>query len=643
MKLHLAKQPAVQKFWAAETERSGNLSGNFWRIPTLGIPLLLLCVLMPLDMAFSQQERMVIDGSIRSDGTRFPPTTKIRILHQDSSIDRTVQFYDPQSYRFGVRLSSHDGFLENEKILFRVVVTAQDSFIARFVGEPLLFRGTIEPLAAPTTRFELFRNTLPTVYRSLRDTTINEGQLLRYRFVAVDRDGDTVRFAFGNAPPGATIDPKTGMFSWIPAFDQAGKYKIRFLLSDGYDTDGTRVAVVTVRNVNRPPRFSSDIPDTVTREGDTLRYKVQAIDPDRDRVLYRLLHGPAGLRMDSLDGTIEWIPSYEQAGNYLVRFLATDGSLSDTSTLGRITVLNVDRPPAFVSMISDTTISEDQGFQYQCTAADPDGDSVWFSLKNGPEGLSLSPTGVLNWKPSFTQAGDYRIIVSARDQELSMDAVGKIHVLNTDRAPSPFDLRRPLDNDTVRLVLSTPIRFVWSRSIDPDVDDTLRYTLHVWGPKLDTLIHSQSDTTLPANIKPYLQPSSAYRWGVTVYDGVMNIHSVETFSFRTSEGITGSAELISEIPKNYYLEQSLPDPFNPMTTIRYALPERSYVKLTIFNMLGESLLVLVSGEKDAGVYDVTFDASDFTSGAYMFRLDAHPLAGNQSKDFVNTKKMFIVR
>jgi hypothetical protein len=253
------------------------------------------------------------------------------------------------------------------------------------------------------------------------------------------------------------------------------------------------------------------------------------------------------------------------------------------------------------------------------------------------------PTGLLQWRPSFTQAGECEVEVTAHAQELSVDFETKVHVLNNDRPPGPVILHRPLENDTVRLVLITPIRFAWSRSVDPDSDDSIRYTLHIWGPRLDTMMHSQTDTTLFANIKAYLQPRSGYRWSVAAHDGVMSVASTDTFSFRTSEGILGSAELISAIPKNYYLEQSLPDPFNPMTSIRYALPERSYVKLTIFNMLGESFLVLVSGEKDAGIYDVTFDASDFTSGAYMFRLDAHPLAGNQSKDFVNTKKMFIVR
>jgi hypothetical protein len=643
MKLHFGEHLPVQNPCAREGVWSSRAFYWLWKISFLQVLLLTFSPIAFHDLTYSQQARMVIDGSIRTEGKRFPPTTRVRILHQDSSVDRTVQFYDPQNYRFGIRLSSHDDFLENERIFFRVVVTAQDSFLARYVGPPLTFQGTKEPLAAPTTRVELFRNTLPTVYRWLQDTTINEGQLLRYRIVAVDRDADTVRFMLDGAPPGATVDLITGLFSWTPTFDQAGTHSIRFLISDGYDIDDSRIARVKVRNVNRPPRFFGDVPDTSTREGDTLRYTVDAKDPDGDKISYWLLQAPPGLRIDSLTGTIQWTPTYEQAGNHVVQIVATDGSLSDTSRKAEISVANVDRPPNFQSTISDTTIKENQELDFLYGAIDPDRDSVSYALSSGPEGVNVTSAGLLQWKPSFSQAGEYVIIVTAHDQELSTNTETIVRVLNSDRPPGSFVLRRPYANDTVRLVLSTPVRFIWSHSIDPDADDSLRYTLHLWGPKLDTLIHGQRDTTCLANIKPFLLPLSGYYWNVTVSDGMMTVASVDTFSFRTSGGITGSAELITAVPKNYYLEQSLPDPFNPMTSIRYALPERSYVKLTIFNMLGESLLVLVSGEKDAGVYDVTFDASDFTSGAYMFRLDAHPLVGNQTKDFVNTKKMFIVR
>ncbi len=643
MKLRILNNLPARCYCAKEWVHSSGLLQSLLTTPFLEALLLVCMVVSATNVSYSQQVRMVIDGSIRSQDKPFPPTTRIRILHDDGSIDRTVRFYDPQRYRFGVRLSSTDGFVENENIHFRIVVTAQDSFLARAVGSPLKFKGTNEPMAAPTTRVELFRNSLPTIYRSLRDTTIKENQLLRYRMVAIDNDDDTVHFALRNGPSGTSIDTITGIFSWIPTFDQAGKHKIQFLVYDGYDTDESRTAMITVQNVNRPPRIVDNVTDTTTREGDTLRFSIGALDPDGDKIFYRVQEAPTGLSIDSLTGKVEWIPSYEQAGNYIVRIFVTDGELSDTSRKLRIAVSNVNRPPIFASTTSDTTINEDQEFEHLFVATDPDRDSIWYSLDRGPAGASLTPAGILRWKPSFFQAGEYEIVVAAHDKESSVDFEVKVRVLNVNRPPNPVVLGRPVANDTVRLILNTPVRFTWSRSIDPDTDDILTYTLHIWGNKLDTMIDNRSDTTCLVNIKPFLQPESIYRWSVIVIDGTTSISSADVYSFRTSAGILGSAETISAIPKIYFLEQSVPDPFNPLTSIRYALPERSYVKLTIFNMLGESLLILVSGEKDAGVYDVTFDASEFTSGAYMFRLDAHPLSGNQSKDFVNTKKMFIVR
>ncbi len=592
---------------------------------------------------FSQQIRMVIDGKIRSGAAHITPATRVRILHADSTVDKTLQFYDVQGRRFGVRLSSSDGFAEGEEILFRVI-TPQDSFMARIAGGPLLFKGIHGPMAPPTTRVELFRNSLPVVYRSLHDTTINEKQLLRCILVAIDPDDDRVRYNLSGAPQGATIDAQTGMFSWTPSFDQAGVYRIRFLISDGYETDKSQNAVVTVKNVDRPPQFIREMPDTTIREGDTLRYTILAEDPDGDKVTYYGSgDGIPGLKLDSLSGEFRWIPDYDQSGVYSLRFLATDGTLADTSRAERITVLDVDRPPAFVSVLPDTTISEDQELRFQWKGSDPDGDSVWYQLRSGPAGLTLSTEGILTWRPSFSQAARYKLSVSLHSKWLVIDTVANIVVLNKDRPPQPFHLSAPRQDDTLRIVLPTPVRFTWSKAVDPDGDDTLRYTLRLWGSKFDTAIESWTDTTVLLGIKQSLQPLSSYHWSASVSDGTVHVSSADTFSFSTSAGITGAAELISRIPRTFDLEESYPDPFNPVTKIRYSLPERSYVRLTIFNMLGESILVLVSGEKDAGAYDVTFDASDFASGAYMYRLDAHPLAGSQTKDYINTKKMFIVR
>jgi hypothetical protein len=643
MELHSSRHEVAQTLWAEGVLCPFRI---LFRICENSLSSLLFAVLLAsivLQFLPAQQKKMVIDGIVRMRGVPLPATSKIRVLHEDTSIARTIFQYDPNGNKFGVRLSSQDGFSENEKILFRVVVSAQDSFLARIIGPPLLFKGTDVSFAAPTTHVELFRNQLPSIKRSLPDTTINEGQELRYRLVATDRDADTVRYGLKSGPVGSKIDIITGMFSWKPTYEQSGEYRITFLVFDGHDEDSSRTARVIVRNVNRPPKFLRTLSDSSIREGDTLCFTLLAKDPDGDQVFFRPLRVPPGLQTNSETGKVTWTPTYEQAGIYMVQFTAFDGLASDTSRRSQIVVENVNRLPVFVTRLNDTTISENQELVFAYIAIDPDRDTISYSLRLAPEGATVTSTGLLTWRPTFTQSGNYTVIVSAHDQDSSVDAISKIRVLNMDRPPTPSGLYKPLNGDTIRLSLANPVLFSWNKSTDPDVEDSLRYRVRIWGPGLDTTLSSQADTVLFANVKPHLRPLSTYHWTVYTNDGWQSVVSIDTLLFVTSVGITASTELISQIPRSYYLDQELPDPFNPITTIRYGLPERSYVKLTIYNMLSEPLLVLVSGEKDAGVYSVTFDATELTSGAYMFRMDAHPLSGNISKDFVNTKKMFIVR
>ncbi len=84
----------------------------------------------------------------------------------------------------------------------------------------------------------------------------------------------------------------------------------------------------------------------------------------------------------------------------------------------------------------------------------------------------------------------------------------------------------------------------------------------------------------------------------------------------------------AEVPSQAALYQNYPNPFNPSTTIRYGLPVRSHVTLTIFNTLGQQVATLVEGEMEAGYHEVHFDAARLGSGVYVYRLvaGAHVLA-----------------
>jgi len=89
------------------------------------------------------------------------------------------------------------------------------------------------------------------------------------------------------------------------------------------------------------------------------------------------------------------------------------------------------------------------------------------------------------------------------------------------------------------------------------------------------------------------------------------------------------------IPAEYGLSQNYPNPFNPATVINYALPKASFVTLKIYDVSGREVSTLVSEEKSAGYYDVSFTANGLASGVYFYQLTAG--------SFTQTKKLNLVK
>ena len=86
--------------------------------------------------------------------------------------------------------------------------------------------------------------------------------------------------------------------------------------------------------------------------------------------------------------------------------------------------------------------------------------------------------------------------------------------------------------------------------------------------------------------------------------------------------LIGAARRIAgPVPAGFGL-RSYPNPFNPVTTIEYELPERDFVSVRIYNMLGQQIVTLVEGERPAGLQRISWDASSLPSGIYMCRLES---------------------
>ena len=93
-------------------------------------------------------------------------------------------------------------------------------------------------------------------------------------------------------------------------------------------------------------------------------------------------------------------------------------------------------------------------------------------------------------------------------------------------------------------------------------------------------------------------------------------------------------------PKEFKLEQNFPNPFNPSTTIEFAVPSQAEVKLTLFDLLGREIATLVDDEYSAGEYNVLFDASDLSSGTYFYRITTKSSTGEK---FARTLKLTLLK
>ena len=102
-----------------------------------------------------------------------------------------------------------------------------------------------------------------------------------------------------------------------------------------------------------------------------------------------------------------------------------------------------------------------------------------------------------------------------------------------------------------------------------------------------------------------------------------------------SNVITNNGNLQSGIPSEFKLHQNYPNPFNPVTKIKFDVPKSSFVSLKVYDILGREVSVLVKENKQAGSYTVDFNASEFTSGVYFYRLE--------TASFADVKKMILVK
>ena len=146
------------------------------------------------------------------------------------------------------------------------------------------------------------------------------------------------------------------------------------------------------------------------------------------------------------------------------------------------------------------------------------------------------------------------------------------------------------------------------------------------------------------NTAPFSSSNPSITWN---FDGIVstiltgelfqNITIPANHTYNLMLGINSQNSILLD---EYKLFQNYPNPFNPTTKIKYAIPTlgtslMKFIQLKVYDVLGNEVATLVDEYQEAGNYEVTFDASQLTSGIYLYRLSA----GN----FISTKKLILIK
>ena len=121
---------------------------------------------------------------------------------------------------------------------------------------------------------------------------------------------------------------------------------------------------------------------------------------------------------------------------------------------------------------------------------------------------------------------------------------------------------------------------------------------------------------------------------VEIYCGLFENSQNGAKVFKRSFTI-GVHQISSDIPTGFALMQNYPNPFNPSTKLRFSIPAFANVRITIFNAVGSEIDILLNKKLNAGIYEVDWNASEFSSGVYFYRIKVN--------EFTETRKMVLLK
>ena len=454
-----------------------------------------------------------------------------------------------------------------------------------------------------------------------------------------DVENDTLVIQSFGKPQFGELTWQDSSFTYRPQVNYFGADSFYYVLSDGQGGLDTASVFIRVLPVDDAPVLSA-IEDQVIEEGQEFpaipldNYVTDVDDPDS--LLQWSFKGNDALQVQISAQRILFVnpPSEEWNGAEILTLTVRDTSGLLDSTNVKFEVLAVNDTAQIQTPLPTLTFKEDDSlcyairnwFPYVNDADDPDSVLI-FDVSNGKNVKAVKRDTVFVFKAPDNFFGNDTLQLTVSDGQASNSAPLFVKVKAVNDAPEIYDLPAEISftNDTSYVLvmknyahdIDTPDSLLsWNFLVSTD---SLKFTYDVETTELKLTAPQFSGK---AQLICILSDDSA----ATARD---------TISVSVSPATGLEDELLTQLPKAYELFQNFPNPFNPTTTIKFALPRADHVKIVVYNILGKKVATLVDANKPAGYHVVTFDGSRLASGIYFYQM--------QTKHFVRVKKFILLR
>ena len=245
--------------------------------------------------------------------------------------------------------------------------------------------------------------------------SIVAGVTYRYDALAIGLLNQTVTYDLSLATEGMSIDSVTGLVLWRPSLTQVGEQRVILRAMDSQGGVALQDFSLNVSAPNSAP-FITSIAPTVGYVGVETRYSIRAQDAENDTLVFNLVSGPATASVDSLTGTLRWIPASGDVGpaSFVISVADTSGNVTLRQFTINVSAASPTTTPFTLNPLR-TDAAINQAYRSQVDVRDAIGRSLTVSLVSGPTGLTLDSDGNASWVPSTNQLGSQALVVSAND------------------------------------------------------------------------------------------------------------------------------------------------------------------------------------------------------------------------------------